>query len=159
MSKLNQDGINLRFRLEVWLNFEKPCIQNEAGHWIVGRFKNGRLEGQVSVDDKLHFDAKGNPHGKYFLTTAHETKEVPLSAISKQLRLELLGIKALGRKPIPELLEELPLPFMWDMQETFAIISGVAQDRIDGHMAEFISECARKAIALDVNGRRPRKTL
>lgn len=159
MSRLNQDGINLRFKLDVWLNFEKPCVQNEAGQWVIGRFKNGRLEGQLLVDDKLHFDAKGKPYGKYFLATEHETKEVPFSAISKQMRIELLSAKALGKKPVSELLAELPLPFKWDMQETFAIMSSDAQARIDGCMGEFISDRASKAIVLDASSRRVRKPL
>lgn len=149
MSRLNQVGINLRFRLDVWLNYEKPCVQNEAGQWILGRFKNGRLEGQLLVDDKLNFDSKNKQFSKYYLATEHEVKEVPFSAISKQLRHELLGINALGKKPVSELLAGVPLPFKWDMRETFAIMSKDADDRIHACMGQFISQCANKDVVLD----------
>lgn len=144
MSRLNQVGINLRFRLDVWLNYEKPCVQNEAGQWILGRFKNGRLEGQLLVDDKLNFDSKNKPFSKYYLATENEVKEVPFSAISKQLRMELLGINALGKKSVSELLAGVPLPFKWDMRETFAIMSNDADDRIHACMGQLISQCAHE---------------
>lgn len=151
MAKQVQKSIDFRFRLRLWLAVDYPCRCTTENKWVIGGFHNGILQGDLLIDDKFIIDDRGGYHGRYFLRTYNELKEIQKNKVYRHLYENLLAISFTGRIPLKSVLKNLPLALKWDLIEPFRTVCPECADIINGEISNYIATTAAEKSLLNTD--------
>lgn len=151
MPKPVQNGIDFRFRLRLWLSVDYPCRRTAENRWVIGRFRNGILQGDLLIDDKFIIDNRGGRHGRYYLQTENELKEIPKDRVYRHLYENLLAISFTGRIQMKSVLKNIPLVLKRDLLVPFSTICPECADIINGEFSNYIATTAAENVTSTID--------